>query len=371
MTTTHVPLVDLKAAHAEVAEQVQDGFTRVLGATAFVGGPDVASFEQEYADFSGVDHVVGVANGTDALEIALRAAGMAPGDEVVMPANTFIATAEATVRAGGRIVLVDVRPDTLVMDAEQLNDAMTARTRFIMPVHLYGQAPDMPAIMKVAQDAGAHVIEDAAQSQGATHDGRPLGSWGLAAGTSFYPGKNLGAYGDAGAVLTNDGDLARRARLISQHGSSRRYHHDVIGFNSRLDTLQAVVLRAKLARLANANERRRVAAQRYLDMLEGVGGVTLPVATQPEGHVWHLFVIQVHERDKVLAALHEAGIGAGIHYPVPVHMHAAMSHLSDQRGRFPVTEAAAERILSLPLFPQITPEQQQYVVETLVRAVGA
>jgi dTDP-4-amino-4,6-dideoxygalactose transaminase len=368
--TMNVPLVDLRAAHAGVATQVEEGFARVLSTGAFVQGPDVAAFEAEYSSFIGVRHCVGVANGTDALEIALRAAGLNAGDDVVIPANTFFATAEAVLRAGGRPVSADVRPDDLLLDVNAVEAAVTERTRFLMPVHLYGQSPDMKALIQLAERHDLQIVEDAAQSQGAMHDGRALGSWGLAAGTSFYPGKNLGAYGDAGAVLTDDDDVAALARLISNHGSSRRYHHEVVGTNSRLDTLQAVVLRAKLARLATDNESRRAAAARYLHMLEEMEEVTVPVAVQPEGHVWHLFVIQVDERDRVLSELNAAGVGAAVHYPVPIHLHPAMAHLGGRPGDFPVTEAAAGRILSLPLYPQITEEQQDYVVTALKAALG-
>jgi dTDP-4-amino-4,6-dideoxygalactose transaminase len=368
--TMNVPLVDLKAAHAAVADEVREGFDRVLASGGFVQGPDVSAFEQEYSAFVGTRHCIGVANGTDALEIALRAAGVEPDDEVIIPANTFFATAEAVLRAGARPVPADVRADDLLLDIDAADAAVTARTRFVMPVHLYGQAPDMKALVKVSERHGLRIVEDAAQSQGATHDGRPLGSWGVAAGTSFYPGKNLGAYGDAGAVLTDDDDVAAMARLIGNHGSARRYHHEVVGTNSRLDSLQAVVLRAKLARLASDNEARRAAAARYLDSLADLDEVTLPVPVQPAGHVWHLFVVQVDDRDRVVADLNAAGVGAAVHYPVPVHLHPATTHLGGRPGQYPVAEAAAGRILSLPIYPQITAEQQDYVVAALRSALG-
>ena len=369
-THANVPLVDLKAAHAEVADEVEVGIADVMARTAFVGGPEVAMFEQDYAGFVGVDHVIGVASGTDALEVPLRALGVQPGDEVIVPANTFIATAEAVVRAGGVPVYADVTQDAL-LDPEAVEAAITARTVGIAPVHLYGQMPDMAAIEAIAARHGLFILEDAAQAQGAAQDGRSAGSIGVAAGTSFYPGKNLGAYGDAGAVLTNDADLARRCRLMINHGSAVRYVHETFGFNSRLDTIQAVVLSAKLRRLADANGQRRAAADRYAALLDGLDQVLVPRAVPGNEHVWHLYVIQVQDRDRVLAHLNANGVGAGLHYPVPLHLTPALATARFQEGQFPVAERLAGSILSLPIFPQITIDQQQRVVETLRQSVGA
>ena len=335
-----VPLVDLQAAHAEVAEEVSRGIADVIARTAFVCGPEVAQFEAAYAQFVGVEHVIGVANGTDAVEIALRALGVHPGDELIVPANTFIATAEAVLRAGGVPVYVDVTPDAL-MDPEALDAAVTARTVGIIPVHLYGQMPDMEAIQAVASRHGLFVLEDAAQAQGATQRGRSAGSVGGAAGTSFYPGKNLGAYGDAGAVLTNDVQLARTARLMGNHGCAARYVHQTFGFNSRLDTIQAVVLLAKLRGLAEANARRRAAAARYSDLLAAVPAVMRPRTLPGNEHVWHLYVIRVPERDRVLAHLNKRGIGAALHYPIPLHLTPALASDRFRPGQFPVAEALA------------------------------
>jgi dTDP-4-amino-4,6-dideoxygalactose transaminase len=363
-TAAHVPLVDLKAAHAEVAAEVGPGIADVIARTAFVGGPEVAMFEQDYAGFVGVDHVIGVASGTDALEVPLRALGLGPGDEVIVPANTFIATAEAVVRAGGVPVFVDVTEDAL-LDPAGIEAAITPRTVGIAPVHLYGQMPDMAAIESIAARHALFILEDAAQAQGASQAGRSAGSIGIAAGTSFYPGKNLGAYGDAGAVLTNDADLAHRCRLMINHGSSVRYVHEAFGFNSRLDTIQAVVLAAKLKRLADANARRRAAAGRYAAMLADLDWVAAPRSVPGNVHVWHLYVVQVPERDRVLAHLNAQGIGAGLHYPVPLHLTPALASERFRVGQFPVAERLARQILSLPLFPQITEQQQTRVVEVL------
>ncbi|WP_128801193.1 MULTISPECIES: DegT/DnrJ/EryC1/StrS family aminotransferase [unclassified Streptomyces] len=367
-----IPLVDLKAAHEEVADEVRAGFERVLANTAFVGGEEVRRFEREYADFGGIAHCVGVANGTDAVELALRASGIGPGDEVVLPANTFIATAGAVARIGARPVLADCLPDSQLLDPQAALDAVGPATRAVVPVHLYGQMADVAALTGQLPDR-VRVVEDAAQSQGASRDGRTPGSGHIAA-TSFYPGKNLGAYGDAGAVLTDDEERAGLVRAIANHGGTAKYRHDVPGFNSRLDGLQAVVLRAKLARLADGNTARRAAAARYDALLAGLaeaGRVVLPVTEPGNVHVWHLYVIQVAgaDRDDVVGKLNAEGIGAGVHYPAPVHLTPAYRQLGHRRGDFPHAEAAADRILSLPLYPQISPDQQQRVVDTLTDAL--
>ncbi|WP_372593645.1 DegT/DnrJ/EryC1/StrS family aminotransferase [Actinotalea sp.] len=365
-----IPLVDLRAQQAEIADEVRAGLDEVFAATAFVGGPAVGRFEQAYARMTGVEHCVGVANGTDALELALRAVGVEAGGEVIIPANTFIATAEAVSRIGAVPAIVDVDPEHLLMDPDAVRAAVTARTQAIVPVHLFGQVAPVEELLKIAADAGVPLVEDAAQSQGALRNGRAAGSFGLASGTSFYPGKNLGAAGDAGAVTTDDAEVARRVRVIAAHGSAHKYDHEVIGFNSRLDTVQAVVLEAKLARLAGWNERRRAAAAYYAELLSGLDGVLAPTSADGNEDVWHLYVVQVEERDRVLSVLHEAGIGAGIHYPTPVHLTGAYASLGHRKGTFPVAERAADRILSLPMYPHLERGQQEQVVETLARAVG-
>ncbi|MCW2912017.1 MAG: erythromycin biosynthesis sensory transduction protein EryC1 [Actinomycetia bacterium] len=371
---TAVPFVDLAAAHAEVDEEIREGFDRVLATTAFVQGPDVADFEREYAAFAGAAHCVGVGNGTDAIELALRALGIGPDAEVVLPANTFVATVEAVLRAGARPVLVDVDPDHLLIDPARAASAVRPSTGAIVPVHLYGQLAPMAPLLEL----GPPVIEDAAQSQGAIQHG--IGFFGALAATSFYPGKNLGAYGDAGAVVTGSVELARAVRLLSNHGSETKYHHETLGFNSRLDTLQAVVLRAKLRRLAEWNELRRAAAERYSSLLADLPGVVPPVQAPGNRHVWHLYVIRVspldgsargsNRRDQVARTLGELGIGCGVHYPVPAHLAPAFRSLGYAPGDFPVTEAAADEILSLPMFPHITEDQQVRTVEALRKALS-
>jgi dTDP-4-amino-4,6-dideoxygalactose transaminase len=358
-----VPFVDLAAQQQEIAADVVPDVLEVLATGAFIGGPQVAAFEEEYARFAGTRECVGVANGTDALELALRAVGVGPGGEVILPANTFVATAEAVVRAGARPVLVDVDPESLLIDADSVDRAVGPRTQAIVPVHLFGQVAPVEVLLPIAVACGAAVVEDAAQSQGARRFGRPAGSLGDIAATSFYPGKNLGAAGDAGAVTTHDGLLADRVRLLAGHGSRVKYVHEAVGCNSRLDAVQAVVLRAKLRRLEGWNARRRSAAQLYSSLLEGVAGVRVPRSLPGNEDVWHLYVVRVLEgrRARVQAALAEAGISTGIHYPTPVHLTEAFSYLGYGPGDFPVAEAAAEQILSLPMFPHITREQVRRV----------
>jgi dTDP-4-amino-4,6-dideoxygalactose transaminase len=372
-----IPLVDLAAAHAEVAEEVEAGFKRVIADTAFIGGAEVGAFEREYASFSGVPYCVGVANGTDAVELALRAVGVGPGSEVILPANTFVATAEAVARTGADVVLVDVNPLTYLIDVDAALGAVTELTRAVVPVHLYGQLAPVERLrigLAGLDRRDVSIVEDAAQCQGATRFGEGAGAQGIAA-TSFYPGKNLGAYGDAGAVLAADEGLATRVRTLANHGGLTKYVHELIGVNSRLDGLQAVVLRAKLARLASWNSARRAAAARYDDLLSAVD-VVGPVTLEGNEHVWHLYVVRLpgdgtpDRRDAVLAKLNAAGIGAGIHYPYPVHLTPAFAGLGYPAGSFPHAERAATEILSLPLYPQITPEQQECVVHALADALA-
>jgi dTDP-4-amino-4,6-dideoxygalactose transaminase len=365
----NIPLVDLAAQHAEVADEVDVGLAEVFATTAFIGGKAVFEFEQAYAEFINVTHCVGVANGTDALELALRAAGVQPGGEVIMPANTFIATAEAASRIGAVPVLVDVDPDYLLINPSKVAAAVNRRTQAIVPVHLFGQTAFVEQLQTLAADIGLPIVEDAAQAQGAHRYERAAGSLGVAAATSFYPGKNLGAAGDAGAVTTDDPEIARTVRLLSSHGSPTKYVHEIVGVNSRLDTVQAVVLRAKLARLAKWNQLRREAAARYGELLADLPDVRLPVSAPGNEDVWHLYVIRVSDRDRVLARLNRSGVGAGIHYPSPIHLTPAYAHLRHSVGSFPVAERAASEILSLPLFPHLTFEQQEHVAATLSSAV--
>jgi len=365
----NIPLVDLKAQHAQVADAVRDGWDKVLSNTAFIQGPQVAEFETAFAAFSSVRHCVGVANGTDALELMLRAAGVGPGDEVILPANTFIATALAVARAGATPVLVDSDPHTHLIETRQVESRITPQTKALLPVHLFGQMAPMEELEAIAKAHRILLFEDGAQSHGASRNGRAAGSIGLAAGISFYPGKNLGAYGDAGAVLTNSDELAKKLRALRNYGSEVKYHHPETGFNSRLDTLQAVVLSAKLVHLARWNEARRQAAARYDALLEGDAGIARAATLPGNVHVFHLYVVRVARRDEVLAALNREGIGAGIHYPVPIHLQGAFKHLGHWEGSFPEAERAADEMISLPLFAEITEEQQERVVKALRAAL--
>jgi dTDP-4-amino-4,6-dideoxygalactose transaminase len=355
-----IPPVDLSIQHAQVAAEVAAGWDEVFAKTAFVGGPQVSAFERDYATFSDVAHCVGVANGTDELELSLRALEIGPGDECILPANSFIATAEAVARAGATPVFVDCDANTFLIDTKAALAAITPRTKAVLPVHLYGQIAPVEDLL----DQDVFVVEDAAQSQGATRNGAVSGSLGHIAGTSFYPGKNLGAYGDAGAVTTNSADLAARVRLLSQHGSASRYVHSTLGFNSRLDTLQAVVLHAKLRRLAAWNTERAEAASYYSSLLNGV--VQLPEVLPGNTHVWHLYVIRVPNRDHVHDTMRANGVGAAIHYPTPIHKTAPFA----TGESFPNAELVASEILSLPIFPGITRAQQNRVVEVLVGALS-
>ncbi|MBO0882724.1 MAG: DegT/DnrJ/EryC1/StrS family aminotransferase [Mycobacterium sp.] len=362
-----IPLVDLKLQHDRISCDVQFGFERVLANTSFVLGPEVQAFERDYAEFCGVGHCIGVGNGTDAIELALRAVGVGPGDEVITAANTFVATAEAIVRTGATLILADC-DEHFLLDPTAALAAITGRTKAIVPVHLYGQMAPMERYAAAAAN-GVHLVEDAAQSQGAKRHGRRSGSVGIAGATSFYPGKNLGAYGDAGAVTTDDVEIAARVRALRNHGGLRKYEHAEIGVNSRLDELQAVVLAAKLRKLEEWNDERRLAAERYGDLLKELDQVGVPDVLPGNEHVWHLYVVRVARRDDVLTRLNAAGVGSGIHYPAPIHRLPAFAGLGWEPGAFPIAERMADEILSLPIYPGITAAQQERVVEHLSEAL--
>lgn len=367
----NVPLVDLTIQHEEIADDVVAGWQRVVERAEFILGEDVGAFEAEFARFTGTAHCVGVGNGTDALELALRAAGVRAGDEVVLPANTFVATALAVVRMGGVPRLADVDPLTLQLDPTRLPDAIGERTRAILPVHLYGHMAEIEPIVEIARRIDAVVIEDCAQAQGAARSGTNAGTSGHLAATSFYPSKNLGAYGDGGAVLTDDTSLAAQVRALRDYGRDGSGQSVAIGFNSRLDTFQAVVLRAKLGRLAGWNDLRRAAAARYTAALEDVGGVMVPSVALDSHPVWHLYVIRIaaDRRDHVLASMRASEINTAVHYPLPIHLQPAFRSLGYTSGDFPVAEEAAREILSLPIYPGITPAQQEDVVAALQQSL--
>lgn len=359
-----IPLVDLQAQYRAIRPEIDAAIQHVIDATAFIGGADVRAFESEFAAFCEVPACVGVANGTDALYLTLRALGIGPGDEVITVAHTFIATAEAISLTGARPVFVDVRPDTLLMNPDLIEAAITPHTRALIPVHLYGQPCEMDQIMRLARRHNLKVIEDAAQAHGARWQGRRVGDWGDAACFSFYPGKNLGAYGDAGAVVSQDADLIQRVRMLANHGRLEKYTHQLAGVNSRLDNLQAAILRVKLRHLEAWNAARREHAAAYLAALRD-SGLGLPVVHPDAEPVWHLFVVQVADRAAWQARFKQAGIETGVHYPLPLHLQPAYEHLEVPAHSLPVSEDAAQRVLSLPLYAELSAAQRDQVLAVL------
>jgi dTDP-4-amino-4,6-dideoxygalactose transaminase len=358
-----VPFLDLVAVHDDLQEELDVAWKGVLAHGRFIGGPEVAAFEAAFAEYCEAQHCAGAANGTDALELILAGLGVGPGDEVIVPTNTFVATVEAVCQVGAAPRFVDVRPDTLLIDPAAAAAAVTPRTAAIMAVHLFGQMADVDALAALASRHGLALIEDAAQAHGARHRGRRAGSCGVAAAFSFYPGKNLGALGDGGAVVSDDVELIARIRRLADHGRSvtDRHAHDISGRNSRLDTIQAAVLLAKLSRLDGMNRARADLVERYR---RGLPPWCTPVALDPAAEpVYHLAVVQVPDRPAVTAALDAAGIGWGLHYPLPCHRQPAFAAYAD--GPLPVAEAAAMRILSLPLSPTLAPEQVDLVCRVI------
>jgi dTDP-4-amino-4,6-dideoxygalactose transaminase len=371
-----VPLVDVVAAWRAQHAELDAAIGRVVAAGGFIGGPEVAGFERAFAAFCGVRWAVGVASGTAALHLGLLALGVGPGDDVVTVAHTFAATVEAIEHAGARPRFVDVDEATGGMDPKALAGALDGAAA-VLPVHLYGLPVDMAAIGALAAAAGVPVLEDAAQAHGATvqlpgGDGpRRAGSLGNLAAFSFYPGKNLGAFGDAGAVTTDDEDLAARVARLRDHGRSGKYEHAEVGWGERLDAIQAAVLAVKLARLEAANDARRRLARRYSEALAGVGDLVLPATPAGRSSSWHLYVVRTRQRDALLEHCRAAGIEAGVHYPLPLHLQPAFRHLGHARGDLPATEAWAAECLSLPLYPQLEPAAQERVIATVREFFGA
>jgi dTDP-4-amino-4,6-dideoxygalactose transaminase len=371
MTSLRVPFLDLKEHHARIREEVLEAMSKVIDANAFAGGPFVTHFEEAYARFCSTSFCVGVANGTDSLWLSLLANGIGAGDEVITVPMTFMATAEAITQAGAKPVFVDIEPRTFTMDPKLIEKAVTPRTKAIVPVHLFGQCADMDPILEIARRHNLMVIEDAAQAHGACYKGRKAGSIGHAAAFSFYPGKNLGAWGEAGAVTTGDSQVNDRLRMLREHGQRKKYHHDVIGWNSRMDGLQGAVLGVKLKYLEARNARRRELAARYRELLSGRAGLLLPTECENALHVYHVYAIRIANRDQVSQRLAERGIGTGIHYPVPIHLQPAYAMLGHKRGDFPVSEACADSFLSLPMYPELTDAQIEIVAEELASASAA
>jgi dTDP-4-amino-4,6-dideoxygalactose transaminase len=360
-----VPFLDLKTQNGVLKKEILPLWEEILSSAWFIGGQHVTGLEEEFAQACEVENCVCVNSGTDALRFIFLALGLQPGDEVITVPNTFIATTEAISQAGGEIIFVDIDPATYNMDPSKIESAITSRTRGIVPVHLYGQTADMDPIRAIAEKHGLWVVEDACQAHLAEYKGRKAGSLGIAGAFSFYPGKNMGACGEGGAVTTNDANLAHRVSMLRDHGQAKKYHHDMEGYNGRCDALQAAALRVKLKHLPAWNEARRKNAQKYCEFLEGLGNVILPKVVDGCLPVYHLFVIQVENRDAVAEALKQKGIGTGLHYPIPLHLQKAYAHMKIPEGSFPVTETYTERLLSLPMFPELTEAQISYVCQEL------
>lgn len=376
-TPTAIPMVDLQTQYSRLRPEIDQAIQEVLESTQFINGAPVGSFAENLAAYLGVRHVIPCANGTDALQIALMALDLQPGDEVITTPFTFVATAEVIALLHLQPVFVDVDPDTFLMDTAQLESVVSERTRCILPVHLFGQGVDMTAVMAFAEKHGLYVVEDNAQSIGATgfmSGGRQarLGAIGHIGCTSFFPSKNLGAYGDAGALFTNDDEFGRRIQMIVNHGMKRRYYHDMIGVNSRLDTLQATVLDIKLRHLDDFNRRRQAAAAYYDERLAEQAGLQTPHRTPHSDHVFHQYTLRLFEgRDEIKARLDEVGVASAIYYPVPLHLQQAYRSYGFQEGQFPVTERLSEEVLSLPMHSELNPEIQDEIIYQLKKALQA
>jgi dTDP-4-amino-4,6-dideoxygalactose transaminase len=360
-----IPFVDLKAQYDTIKVEIDRAMERVISNTAFIGGEDLKQFDREFAAYCGAKACVSVGNGTDALYIALRALGIGAGDEVITVAHTFIATTEAITQVGAKTVFVDIEPDTMLMSADAVAAAITPNTKAIITVQLYGQPCDMDRIMAIAKEHHLKVIEDGAQAHGASWNGKRVGVLGDVACFSFYPGKNLGAYGDGGAIVSNNEDLIKRAKMIANHGRLEKYTHEMEGVNSRLDGLQAAILRVKLPYLDKWNAERQRVAARYMDKLKG-SQVILPTIRPEAKPVWHLFVVRVKNRDAFQAFLKDKGIATGVHYPIPLHQQQAYGYMQMPAGSLPVTEQVAAEIVSLPMYPELSDGDIDEVVSAIL-----
>ncbi len=359
-----IPMVDLKTQYQQIRLEIEEGLLRVLEDAHFILGPNVQAFEQEAADYLGVRHAIGCASGTDALHLALAAAGIEAGDEVITTPFTFIATAEAICYLGARPVFVDIDPQTFNIDITQIEAAITRRTKAILPVHLFGQPVDMDSLMEIAERHGLKVIEDCAQSFGAQYRGRQTGTFGDAGCFSFFPSKNLGCFGDGGMITTHSDEMAEKLKVLRNHGSRQRYHHSIIGYNSRLDELQAVILRTKLKRVDAYNQGRRAAAHLYSEKLSGLPGIVPPHEGSTGLHVYHQYTLLTPNRKAIMRDLDEAGISSAIYYPIPLHRQEVFA--DHYRGlSLPVSEAVAEQCLSLPIYPELSSEQIHTIVEVV------
>ncbi|HSU52591.1 MAG TPA: DegT/DnrJ/EryC1/StrS family aminotransferase [Candidatus Dormibacteraeota bacterium] len=365
-----VPFLDFVAPYEELKPELDEAYFRFMRSAWYILGKEVEAFEQEFAAFCDVKHCIGVGNGLEALHLILRAYGIGEGHEVIVPSNTYIATWLAVSYAGAQPVPVEPDIRTCNIDPAKIEAAITPRTKAIMPVHLYGQPADMDPVMAIARKHGLKVIEDNAQAQGARYKGRRTGSLGHSAGNSFYPGKNLGALGDAGAVTTDDDELADKIRVLRNYGSKKKYYNDLKGYNSRLDELQAAFLRVKLKKLDEWNSRRRVVAERYLKELPNGDNLTLPFVPDWAEPAWHLFVVRHPKRDQFQEKLNQSGIGTLIHYPVPPHLSGAYAGTAWPSGKFPIAETLAATVLSLPIGPHLTADQSRVVIDQTNAALG-
>lgn len=364
-----VPFVDLQTQYTAIKNEIEQTIADVIAKAVFIGGAYVRQFEKDFADYCSARHCIGVGNGTDALYIALRALGVAQGDEVITVANSFIATSEAITMTGAKVVFADCDPETYNIDTEQVSRLLTSRTKAIVPVHLYGCPADMLSLNNLARKHGLFIVEDAAQAHGAEINGRRVGAIGHAGCFSFYPAKNLGAYGDGGAIITNDEALATKCRMIANHGRLTKYDHELEGINSRLDTLQAAILKAKLKHLETWTERRQAAADCYRDLLKD-SPVVMPTVPTGTRHVYHLFVVRVKGRESIMRELSNRGIETGIHYPIALPNLIAYRYLGYRPEDFPIATAYSKEILSLPMFPEITKSQIQYVCNQVKNVIG-
>ena len=368
MTTspvTQVPMNDLKIQYGTIKEEMDAALAEVIANCSFILGPQVQAFEGEYAAYCGAKHAIGVSNGTDALKLALVAADVGPGDEVITTPHTFGATVEAILQVGAKAVLADIEPNCFTLDIEQVERRITERTKAIIPVHIYGQMADMDPLVELGRERGLAVIEDAAQAHGALYKGKKAGSIGDVGCFSFYPGKNLGAYGDAGGLVTSDDALANRLRELRNHGQdpTKKFFYRELGYNHRMDGLQGAVLKVKLPYLDGWNQRRREVAARYDEGLGDLEPVTVPAVAAYGEHVYHLYVIRVSDREELAADLKEHGIQTAVQYPHPLHLTAAFADLGHQEGDLPVCEQACKEIISLPMFPDLTDEQVEHVID--------
>jgi dTDP-4-amino-4,6-dideoxygalactose transaminase len=366
-----VPFLDLKVLHKEIEGDVLPMVKEIMENGAFIGGPQVSGFETEFAEFCDSSYCAGLNSGTDALRFALMSLGVGPGDEVITVPNTFIATTEAISQVGATPVFVDVYQNTSEINISQIEEKITKKTKAIIPVHLYGQPADMEPILDIGNKHGLDIIEDACQAHGALYKGRKTGSLGKIGCFSFYPGKNLGAYGEGGAIVTQDEDIAHKIQMIRDHGQSKKYHHQLEGYNGRLDAIQAGVLRIKLRKLDEWNKSRRRNASLYNELLGNTPGVEVTVEEGFAQSVYHLYVIFVENREGLQKYLGENGIGTGLHYPVPLHLQTAYDHLGYKEGDFPVAEMLSKKLLSLPMYPQLTHSQIEYVVENIKKFMSS